>query len=160
MDNQATRHIKKYLTKNNSKLQVVEPHNHLVNATEQAIQMFKAAFVAALATTDSKFLLQLWDRLTPQVQDNLNMLHASSIDPTVSAYKILNGAYNWNRYPLLPLLGAKQWCAKDGDTRSSWASQGVNTFYLGPAQDHYQCDHYYIPETRVYRISGSTKLFL
>ncbi len=50
--------------------------------------------MAALATTDSKFPLQLWDRLTPQVQDTLNMLRVSRIDPTVSAYEILNGAYN------------------------------------------------------------------
>jgi hypothetical protein len=26
-------------------------------------------------------------------------------------------------------------------------------------KDHYQCDHYYIPDTWVYRISGSTELF-
>ncbi len=81
MYNQATRHIKKYLTENNCKLQVIEPHNHCMNTTKQAIQMFKAAFIAALATTDSNFLLQLWDRLTPQVQDTLNMLRASRIDP-------------------------------------------------------------------------------
>jgi hypothetical protein len=37
MDNQATKHIKKYLTKNECKLQVVEPHNHHVNATKCAI---------------------------------------------------------------------------------------------------------------------------
>jgi hypothetical protein len=61
MDNQATWHIKKILTKNNRKLQVVEPHNHQVNATEWAIQTFKVAFIAALATTDSDFSLQLWD---------------------------------------------------------------------------------------------------
>jgi deoxyribodipyrimidine photolyase-like uncharacterized protein len=67
MDNQATRHIKKFLTKNDCKLQIVEPHNHRVNAAEWAIQTFKGAFIAALATTDSDFPLQLWDRLTPQV---------------------------------------------------------------------------------------------
>ena len=39
MDNQATKHIKKYLTEQECKLQVVEPHNHRVNATERAIQM-------------------------------------------------------------------------------------------------------------------------
>ena len=55
MDNQATKHIKKFLTKNDCKLQIVEPHNHRVNAAEQAIQTFKAAFIAALATTDSNF---------------------------------------------------------------------------------------------------------
>ncbi len=61
MDNQVTKHIKKFLTENDCKLQVVEPHNHRVNAAERAIQTFKAAFIAALATTDSDFPLQLWD---------------------------------------------------------------------------------------------------
>ena len=59
--------------------------------------------ISALATTDSDFPLQLWDRLTPQVQDCINLMRASRIDPTKSAYKILNGPYNWNRYPLAPL---------------------------------------------------------
>ncbi len=80
------------------------------------------------------------------------------IDPTMSAYEILNGAYNWNRYPLAP-LECKAVVYKDGNTRSSWAFRGVDAFYLGPAQDHY-CDHYYIPETRAYCISGLTELFL
>jgi hypothetical protein len=48
---------------------------------------------------------------------------------------------------------------KDGDTHGSWASQGVDAFYLGPITDHYRCDHYYIPETRAYRVSGSKELF-
>jgi hypothetical protein len=94
MDNQVTKHIKKFITKNNCKLQVVEPHNHRVNAAERVTQTFKAAFIAALATTDSNFPLQLWDKLTPQVQDTLNMLRASQIDPTKSAYEILNGPYD------------------------------------------------------------------
>jgi hypothetical protein len=67
MDNQATKHIKKFLTDNDCQLQIVEPHSHRINAAERAIQTFKAAFIAALATTDSNFPLQLWDRLTPQV---------------------------------------------------------------------------------------------
>ncbi len=67
MDNQATRHIKKFLTKNNCKLQIVKPHNHCVNAAKRAIQTFKGAFIAALAPTDSDFPLQQWDWLTPQV---------------------------------------------------------------------------------------------
>jgi hypothetical protein len=37
--------------------------------------------------------------------------------------------------------------------------RGINGWYLGPSMDHYQCDIYYIPETRAYRISGSTELF-
>ncbi len=158
MDNQATKHIKKFLTRNNCKLQVVEPHNHQVNAAKCAIQTFKAAFIAALATRDRDFPLQLWDRLTLQVQDTLNLLCALRIDPTKSAYEISNGPYDWNRYPLAP-LGCKVVVYEDGDTRGLWASRGVDAFYLGPAMDHYQCDHYYIPDTRAYRISGSSELF-
>ncbi len=158
MDNQATKHIKKFLTKHNCKLQVVEPHNHRVNAAKCAIQTFKGAFIAALATTDCDFSLQLWDRLTPQVQDTLNLLRASRIDPTKLAYKTLNGPYDWNQYPLAP-AGCKADVYKDRDTRGSWASRGVDAFYLGPAIDHYRCDHYYIPETQAYRISGSSELF-
>jgi hypothetical protein len=59
MDNQATKYIKKFLTKKECDLQVVEPHNHRVNAAERAIQTFTDAFIAALATTDRDFPLQL-----------------------------------------------------------------------------------------------------
>ncbi len=136
MDNQATKHIKACLTKNDCKLQLVEPHNHRINAAEHAIQTFKDTFIAALATTDSKFPLQLWDQLTPQIQDTINLMQASCIDPTKSAYEILNEPYNWNRYPLA-LLGCKAIVYKDGDSRGSWASRGVNAWYLGPSKDHY-----------------------
>ncbi len=55
MDNQATKHIKQFLTEQQCQLQLVEPHNHQLNATERAIQTFKDAFIAALATTGSDF---------------------------------------------------------------------------------------------------------
>jgi hypothetical protein len=77
MDNQATKFIKKFLTKKECKLQVVEPHNHRVNAAERAIQTFKDAFIAALATTDCDFPLQLWGKLALQVQDTLNLIQES-----------------------------------------------------------------------------------
>jgi hypothetical protein len=159
MDNQATKHIQKYLTKNECKLQLVEPHNHRVNAAEPTIQTFKDAFIPELATTDSNFPLQLWDKLTPQVQDTLNLLRTSCIDPPKLAYEILNGRpYDWNRYPLAP-LGCKAIVYKDGNKRRLWALRGVDAWYLGPSKDHYRCDLYYIIETRAYPTSGSTELF-
>ncbi len=55
---------------------------HRINAVERPIQMFKDAFFATLATTNSDFPLQLWDRLTPQVLNFLNMMRPSHINPS------------------------------------------------------------------------------
>jgi hypothetical protein len=59
MDNQATWVIKKFLDAKQCDLLLVKPNNHCVNAAERAIQIFKAHFIRALATTNSKFPLQL-----------------------------------------------------------------------------------------------------
>ena len=79
MDNQAIKHINQYLSENECKLQLVEPHNHRVNAAERAIQTFMDAFIAALATTDVGFPLKLWNKLTPQVQSCLNLMRRSCL---------------------------------------------------------------------------------
>jgi hypothetical protein len=101
MDNQATKAIKAYLTPQQVTLQLVEPHNHRVNAAKQAIQTFKNQFIGALGTTDSEFPIQLWDKLAPQVQDCINLLRRSHISPNKSAYETLEGPYDWNRYPFV-----------------------------------------------------------
>jgi hypothetical protein len=81
MDNQATKHIKQVLTKEECKLQLIEPHNHRVNAVKHAIQTFKDALIAALVTTNCDFQLQLWDKLMPKVINMLHMLQSSRINP-------------------------------------------------------------------------------
>jgi hypothetical protein len=47
MENPATMVIKAYLTSQQVSLQLVKPHNHCVNTTERAIQMFKNCFIWA-----------------------------------------------------------------------------------------------------------------
>lgn len=82
---------------------LTEQNNHHVNAAEHSIQTYKNHFILAFAMTDTDYPLQLWDELTTQVQNTLNLLQASQIDPTKSAYDALNGhKYDWNRYPLAP----------------------------------------------------------
>ncbi len=158
MDNQATKYIKNFLTEKGCQLQLVEPHNHRVNAAERAIQTFKDTFIAALAMTDRDFPLQLWDKLAPQVQDTLNLLWTSRTNPEISAYEALNGPYDWNKYPLAP-PGCKAIIYKAPAVHGSWASRGTDAWYLGPSKDHYRCNLFYVPETRAYRISGSAELF-
>jgi hypothetical protein len=91
MDNQATKAIKTYLTPQQVTLQLVEPHNHRVNAAEQAIQTFKNRLIGTLGSTNSKFPIQLWDKLAPQVQDCINLLRCSLISPTKLALRRLKG---------------------------------------------------------------------
>jgi hypothetical protein len=95
MDNQATKAIKLYLTPQQCRLQLFEPGNHRVNTAKQAIQTFKKQFIGALGTTDVDFPIQLWDKLAPQVQDSINLLRCSRVDPTKLAYEILEGPYDW-----------------------------------------------------------------
>jgi hypothetical protein len=76
--------------------------------------MFKDAFIAALMTTNQDFLLPLWDKITPELINTLNMMCALRVDPTKSVYEILNGPYDWNCYPLVP-LGCKAVICEDGD---------------------------------------------
>jgi hypothetical protein len=90
MDNQESKVIKKYLTVNQCNNILVNPNKHRVKAAESAIQTFNAHFISVLATTDSKFPLQLWDRLTPQVEAALNMLRSLPIDPIMSAYEAIH----------------------------------------------------------------------
>jgi hypothetical protein len=150
MNNQCTKQIKKFLTENNCELMLVELHNHRVNVGESKIQTFKDHFISAPAMTDSESPLQLWDKLTSLVKNTLN--------PNISAYETIRGPYDWNHFPLAP-PGCKAVIYKSPDTRGSWGSQSTDAWYLGPLVDHYQCNHYFVPKTRAYRISCSAELF-
>jgi hypothetical protein len=159
MDNQCTKQIKKFLTDNVCERMLVEPHNHRINAVERAIQTFKDHFISALTTTDSEFPLQLWDKLTSQVETTLNnLMQASRINPRILAYEAIWGPYDWNHFPLAP-PGCKAIIYKSPATRGLWGSRGTDAWYLSPSLDHCRCNHYFIPETRAYRISGLSELF-
>ena len=77
LDNECSKAVRNYVTSKNTKIQLVEPHNHRVNAAEPAVKTVKAHFKSALATLDKNCPLQLWDKFLPQVQDALNMLRTS-----------------------------------------------------------------------------------
>ncbi len=158
MDNQATKHIKAFLMEQQCKLQLVEPHNHRMIAAERTIQTFKDAFINALTTTDSDFPLQLWDKTIPQVQGTLNLMQASRKNQLSLLMKHSKVHMIGSNMPLSRWV-AKAVIYKDGNTRGSWALQGIDGWYLGSSMDHYRCDLYYIPKTQAYQILGSTKLF-
>ena len=100
INNVASKAVQTYLeNKAHIKIQLVEPHNHCVNAAECTIQTFKNHMIAGLCTASSDFPALLWDYLIPQAQDSLNMLRTSRVHPKVSAYHILEGVHDFNQSP-------------------------------------------------------------
>ena len=83
--------------------QLVPPHIHRRNLAERAIKTFKDHLLAALAGVDATFPMHLWCRLLTQAEMTLNMLRASRIHPSLSAYNELYGAFDFNKTPLAPL---------------------------------------------------------
>ncbi len=86
------------------------------------------------------------------------MLRLSWIDPNMFAYEAVHGPYDWNHFPLAP-PGCKAVIYEAPELRGSWASHGTDAWYVGPLLDHYQCNHYFVPDTCAYRVSGSAELF-
>jgi hypothetical protein len=70
-----------------------QSQNFFVNYPQERVKDF---LIAALTMTDSEFPLQLWDKLAPQVQNTLNLLRASRINPNILPYDALNSPYNWD----------------------------------------------------------------
>lgn len=83
------------IQKEKAKFQLVEPHNHWVNAAKIAIKTAKYHFIA-LTKVSLDYLLQLWCQFVPQVQMTLNMLCRSRHNPTKSAYNTLEGVFDYN----------------------------------------------------------------
>ena len=158
IDNIVSTKVKEFLAEENIEVQIVEPHNHRVNAAERAIQTFKDHFIAGLCTVDKQFPIQLWDQLLEQAQDSLNMLRTSRTNPKLSAYHILEGIHDFNRSPWAP-PGTRAVIYEPPERRQSWAPRGIDGWYVGPAKMHYRCYRFYIPATGGYRTSSKVTFY-
>ena len=87
--------------------QLVPPRVHRRNATERAIRPFTNHFIAMLCGTDPTFNMTLWDKILPQALITLKLLRPSRINPQLSAYAQMYGAFDYNRTPLAPPVEPK-----------------------------------------------------
>ena len=153
-DNQETKPIKEFLKTEHRDWQFVEPTNHHVKAAERAIHTFKNHFISGLCSTDIEWPFQLLNTMTEQAVITCNTLRTSRIDPRKSAYHQLHGnRCNWNCFPMAP-PGTRAVLYLDPDNISSWGTRVIDAWSCGPAQDHYRCKNFYVPETRSYITSG------
>jgi len=59
MDNECSNAVQQHITSKKQDIQLVEPHDHHVNAEERVIQTFKHHLIAGLATIYINFPIQL-----------------------------------------------------------------------------------------------------
>ena len=156
LDNEISDDLKSSFKKYNISFQCVPPHIHRVNAAERAIQTFKHHFLSGLATCNSKFPIDEWDRLLPQAQMTLNMLRATRINPKLSSYTYLHGNFDFNATPIAP-PGTKVIIHKKVDDRLSWEYHGKMAWYIGPAMSHYRCVKCYVPSTNTEIIADTVQ---
>ena len=103
MDNECSKAVQTFIKEQEVPIQLVEPGNHRVNAAEMGVKTGKYHLISSLATVAKSSPLQLWCQYIPKIEMTLNMLQTCRRDPTISAYKALNGSFDYNKTPLAPL---------------------------------------------------------
>ena len=142
------------MTEQEVDFQLVDPHAHRRNAAERAIRTFKNHVIAGLCSTDRNFPLHLWDRLLPQALLSLNLLRSSRINPKLSAWAQVHGAFDFNRTPLAP-PGTRVLIHEPSTIRETWAPHAVEGWYVGPALNHYRCYTIWADATSSERIANT-----
>ena len=98
LDNVTSDFLEEFLDDEDITFELVPPYLHRRNSAERAIRTFKEHFIAILSGTDPSFPINLWDKLLPQAIMTLNLLRMSRINPQLSTYAQLWGAFNYNKH--------------------------------------------------------------
>ena len=97
--------------------------------------------------------------MIPCVITTLKFLRQSRINPKLSAYAQLRGAFDYNATSLAP-PGTKLIVHEKPAVRGSWATRGINRCYIDGVFDHYRCHKMHVNKTVCTRISDTVIFFL
>ena len=156
LDNKCAASFKNFMRSVNETFQLVPPHLRRQNAVKRAIQTWKNHFIAGLTSVHPNFHLHLWCRMIQHANITLDLLRSSRINPKLSAYAQLHGAFDYNATPFVP-PGTKIIIHEKPAIRGSWAPRGLDGWYIGPAMEHYRCHQVFINKTRHTRIGGTVE---
>ena len=150
--------LQKFMTEKDKCFQLVPPHLHRINSAERAIQTFKNNFIAGLVSVNKNFPVHIWCRLLPHCLLTLNLLRPSQINPKLSAYAQLHGAFDFNCTPLAS-PGTKIIIHDKPVIIGSWATRGYEGWYIGPASNHYRYHTVYENHTAHEQVADTVKFF-
>ena len=105
------------MTNFDEKFWFVPPYLHRRNTAERAIETFKNHFIDGISSVNKDFPMHIWFRLILQACLALNLLRQSRINPKISSYAQVHGAYYFNVTPVAP-PGARVVVSQK--TSSSW----------------------------------------
>lgn len=97
-----------------------------------------------------------WDLIIPQVNIIINLVRPSRINPLISAYNQVHGAFDCNSTPMAP-IGTK--VILFDQNRAKWDGKGITSYYIGPVMKHYQNFVYYNPVTNKTRTHDTIQWF-
>jgi hypothetical protein len=130
LDNEASEAFKQCICQKQIEFDLVPPGNHKRNQAEQAIQTFKAHFIAILAGVDDKFPLSLWCHLLEPTELTLNLLRQSKVVPKISAFAHNHGHHDYMKKPFDPLGCAIKAHVKPDNCRT-WDARSDSGYSLG-----------------------------
>ena len=151
LDNETSKRMKYYMDAEGITYQLKTAGSHRHNIAEKDIRTFKNHFISGLYSLPEKFPLNLWERLLQQAEITINILRTSRINPSLSAYAKLHGAFDYNANSLAP-SGMNLLSQIPPDKRLSWEPHAEPGFYLGPALKHYRCHRIWMTKTAAERI--------
>lgn len=139
-------------------IQYVPPANHRANKAERAIRPTKNCIISMLTTTDPKFpAMLLFDEVTTQAEIVINLLRPWHPHGHMNAWTGMHGRpYDHMRHPI-SIYGIKVVIHDKPAVSGSWATHGVDGFYLAPALQHYRCWRTYALETESTRITDTVE---
>ena len=157
LENECSKAVQKYIKSEKVEIQLVEPHNHQVNAAEPAVKEIKYHIISALATVERDFPIQIWEKFIPQIQDTLNLLRTSRQNASISSYQEMEGVFDFDKTPI-SILGSKSLSYIDPDTRAAWEQHAEDGLYIGRCPMHYRLLEFFITSMRSYQKTGTYKV--
>ena len=124
MDNECPNMLKTFTREVNRKFQLVPPHIHRRNSSEQAIWTLKEHLISGLDSDHKEFPLHLWQQFLPHASLTLNLLWQSCINQKLSGYFQIHRELNYNSTPLSP-PGTQIFVNEKPTVRGNWEAHGV-----------------------------------
>ena len=97
-----------------------------------------------------------WDQLLPHEELTLNLLRQARIQPELSAWTFLMGAFNYDANPLGP-IGCPVMIHKKISNRKPWEFRSKEGWSVGVSFEHYRCQLVIPADTQEINVSDTVK---